>query len=109
VAVVILITSIGAESDAAGFARTLVEERLAACVNVLPPMGSVYRWKGAVEEAREQLLLIKTSEDRVTDLMKRFGTLHPYELPEFVVVRPDDVAWLYAGWVEEAVSEEGSD
>jgi periplasmic divalent cation tolerance protein len=62
----------------------LVADRLAACVNVLPPMTSLYRWKGAIEEDREQQLVIKTTQDRVPAIEARFHELHPYELPEFV-------------------------
>lgn len=88
------------DADTAGrIARTLVEERLAACVNVLPPMRSVYRWKGQVEEAGEVLLLIKTSGTRFAALRERLRALHPYELPEIVAVPivdglPDYLAWL---------------
>ena len=102
---VLLLTTLGADTDAAAFARALIEERLAACVNVLPPMLSVYRWKGDVEEAREQQLLIKTTAARVPDLETRFRALHPYELPEFVIVQPDEVGRLFANWVEESVQD----
>jgi periplasmic divalent cation tolerance protein len=96
-------TTLAAEADAPTFARTLVDENLAACVSILPPMTSVYRWKNAVEEAREQQLLIKTTAHRIPALQDRFRSLHPYELPEFIVMTPDDVAQLYAAWVAEAV------
>jgi periplasmic divalent cation tolerance protein len=102
--IVFLLTTFAADADAAVFARTLVEERLAACVSVLPPMTSVYRWQGSIEEAREQQLLIKTTGERIGALRERFRTLHPYDLPEFVVVRPADVAELYADWVVQSVS-----
>jgi periplasmic divalent cation tolerance protein len=100
---VLLLTTLAADADAVAFARTLIDERLAACVSVLPPMLSIYRWKGAVEEAREQQLLIKTTAACVDALQARFRTLHPYELPEFVIVRPDDVGRIYGEWVVESV------
>jgi periplasmic divalent cation tolerance protein len=100
---VVLFTTIGADTDAAAFARTLVEEKLAACVSVLPPMLSVYRWKGAIEDAREQQVLIKTTDARLPALVERFRTLHPYELPEFVVMRPTEVGRMYGEWVAESI------
>ena len=87
---VIVLTTLGAQTDAVAFARVLVEERLAACVNVLPEMASIYRWKGAIEEDREQQLLIKTTRDRVEALEARFHELHPYEVAEFLVISPSD-------------------
>jgi periplasmic divalent cation tolerance protein len=100
---VIVLTTLGAEADGSAFARTLIEEKLAACVSVLPPMISVYRWKEAVEEAREQQVVIKTTAARVDALAARFRTLHPYELPEFVIVRPEDASTVYKEWVRESV------
>jgi len=101
-AIAIVLTTIGADADAASLARTLVEERLAACVNVLPPMTSFYRWKGAVEEDREQQLVIKTTSDRTAAVGARLRQLHPYELPEFVVLNAT-ASQAYAAWVGESV------
>jgi len=98
--VVLVLTTIGADADAAVLARTLVEERLAACVNIGAPMTSVYRWKGAIEEDREQQLVIKTTGDRLVALESRLRALHPYELPEFVVVAAAGASAAYAGWVD---------
>ena len=83
---VIVLTTLAAEADAAALARTLVEERLAACVNVLPEMTSVYRWKGDIEQDRERQLVIKTSGETIEALRARLRELHPYELPEFLVL-----------------------
>ena len=99
----LVLTTLGADADAPALARTLVEERLAACVNVLPAMTSIYRWKGNVEQEREQQLLIKTTADRVEALAARLRELHPYELPEFIVVDAAASA-AYAAWVKESVS-----
>jgi periplasmic divalent cation tolerance protein len=99
--VVVVLTTLSADADAAQLARTLVEERLAACVNVLPAMRSIYRWKGAIEEDGEQQLVIKTAPDRLATLEARLRQLHPYELPEFVVLDAR-ASEAYAGWVGES-------
>ena len=98
----LVLTTLGADADAASIARTLVDERLAACVNVLPPMMSTYRWKGAVEQEREQQLVIKTSRAGVEALHARLVELHPYELPEFLVLEASGSP-AYAGWIAENV------
>jgi periplasmic divalent cation tolerance protein len=80
-------------------ARTLVDERLAACVNVVPGVASTYRWQGIVEQADEVLLIVKTVRARLTALGDRLVALHPYELPELVAVEivgglPGYLDWL---------------
>lgn len=82
-------------------ARALVDERLAACVNLLPGIRSVYRWQGRVEAADEVLLLAKTAADRLDALQARIRALHPYELPEIVAVEiaaglPPYLDWIVA-------------
>jgi periplasmic divalent cation tolerance protein len=101
---VLVLTTLGADADAAALARTLVEERLAACVNVLPAMTSLYRWKGAVEQDREQQLVIKTTPSRLRALEVRLKALHPYEVPEFLVVPAEGGSAAYLAWVRESVS-----
>ena len=96
------LTTLGAGADAAALARTLVAERLAACVNVLPVMTSIYRWKGKVEEDREQQLVIKTTPDRLAALETRLRELHPYELPEFLVLSAAGGSAAYLAWVDES-------
>jgi periplasmic divalent cation tolerance protein len=98
-AAALVLTTLGADADAAALARTLVDERLAACVNVLAPMTSVYRWKGAVEHDREQQLVIKTSRARVEALQARLRQLHPYELPEFLVLQAGG-SEAYLSWIQ---------
>ena len=98
----IVLTTLAAEADAAALARTLVDERLAACVNVLPPMTSVYRWKGAIEQDREQQLVIKTTVGRVPALQARLGQLHPYEVPEFLILS-GSASDAYLSWIREGV------
>jgi periplasmic divalent cation tolerance protein len=87
------------ENRADEVARALVDERLAACVNVLATMVSTYRWKGTVETDREQQLVIKTTAARLAELEQRLRQLHPYELPEFIVLRPDAASSAYSAWV----------
>ena len=99
----IVLTTLGAQTDAAAFARVLVDERLAACVNILPVMTSVYRWKETIEEDREQQLVIKTTSDRVEALEARLHELHPYELPEFLVVAATEASAGYMKWLEESL------
>jgi len=101
---VIVLTTLAADVDAAAFARTLVAERLAACVNVLPVMLSVYRWEGRVDEASEQQLVIKTAADRVAALAARLRELHPYEVPEFLVLRVSEGSDAYLRWIRDSVS-----
>jgi periplasmic divalent cation tolerance protein len=80
-------------------AATLVERRLAACVNVLPGLRSVYRWQGRVERATEVLLLIKTSADRFETLKETIVSLHPYSLPEVIAFESKDGLDRYLDWV----------
>ena len=101
--VVLVLTTIGADADAAALARTLVDERLAACVNIGAPMTSVYRWKGTIEQDREQPLVIKTTGDRLVALETRLRALHPYELPEFLVLSASGGSTAYLDWVRESV------
>ena len=101
--VVLVLTTIAAEADGAALARTLVDERLAACVNVLPAMTSVYRWKGQVEQDREQQVVIKTTRDLLAALDARLRELHSYELPEFLVIATGGGSEAYLQWVEESV------
>ena len=99
----IVLTTIGSETEALALARTLVEEHLAACVNVLPAMVSVYRWKGSVEQDKEHQVVIKTAADRLPALEARLRQLHPYELPEFLVLDVAGGGEAYLAWVRESV------
>jgi periplasmic divalent cation tolerance protein len=100
----LVLTTLPADGDAEGFARTLVSERLAACVNVLPPMQSVYRWKGEVEAAGERQLLIKTKAANLAALEERVKTLHPYDVPEFLVLTIESGSAAYLAWLGESVT-----
>lgn len=101
---VIVLTTLPADADGHAFARALVEDRLAACVNLLPPMESVYRWEGRVERETERQVVIKTSRDRMVSLWDRVRELHPYEVPEFVVLPIIDGNDAYLRWVGESTS-----
>ena len=92
---VIVLTTISDER-ADEVASALVKERLAACVNVHGPMRSTYRWKGSVETEPERQLVIKTTPGRLRLLEARLRALHPYELPEFIVIRPEAASEAYA-------------
>ena len=87
---------------AQAIAGALVEERVAACVNVVPSLSSVYRWKGAVHNEAEALLLVKTSKDRFEALKQAVLRHHPYELPEVIAIQVDRGHAPYLEWVIES-------
>jgi periplasmic divalent cation tolerance protein len=95
----LILTTMPDDERADALARTLVDEHLAACVNLHAPMTSIYRWKGAIEREAERQLVIKTTRARVADVERRIRTLHPYELPEFLVLNVDEGSSEYAQWV----------
>lgn len=92
---------------AARIADTLVAERLAACVQIVPGMRSVYRWQGRVEHAEEVQLLIKTVRERSDALIARIVQLHPYELPEVIAVEVVGGSDAYLDWIREQTCVEG--
>lgn len=98
-AVVFAYVTVPSEAEAARIGRALVEERLAACVNILPGMRSIYRWQGRVEEAAEAVLIAKTRADRFTALSVRVRELHPYELPCIVALRIEGGDAGYLDWI----------
>lgn len=108
-AIVLVISTFESREQAEPIARALVEERLAACANLLPGCLSIYRWQGAIERADEALMLVKTTRDRYPALERRLHELHPYELPEIVAVAPDRVLAAYADWVAGETRPIGSD
>lgn len=81
--------------------QTLVEERLAACVNLVPNLTSIYRWQGAVQQAVECLLLIKTSGTRFDALAARLKALHPYDVPEIIALPITAGNLAYLNWITE--------
>ncbi len=100
----IVLTTIGSKELAEKLALQLVERRVAACVNIVGPIRSVYRWKEKVEQEEEYLLLIKTTTEQVSPLRATFQELHPYELPECVELAIDGGSEAYLEWI---VSEVG--
>ena len=101
---VVVLTTLPIEGDIEKLASQLVEERLAACVNILPAMRSIYRWKGAVERADERQIVIKTTRARLSALETRLRELHPYDLPEFVVLPIDSGSADYLSWLSDSTS-----
>lgn len=101
----IILCTIDSPENGAQLARTLVQERLAACVNIVPGIRSVYAWEGRVHEETEQLLLIKTSGEKIDQLKQRVLDLHPYDTPELVALSPTHVLESYLSWVEEATAD----
>jgi len=105
---IVVLSTCGSEAEAESLARALVEERLAACVNVVRGVRSVYRWQGAVEAADEVLLVIKSTADRFPDLREKLQKLHSYEVPEVVAIPVADGTESYLRWIDECVSGEGA-
>jgi len=97
---IIILTTMPDDERAETLARTLVDESLAACVNVHGAMTSTYRWKGAVERETERQVVIKSTRARLEALEARVRALHPYELPEFVVLSAE-ASEAYAAWVND--------
>jgi periplasmic divalent cation tolerance protein len=98
---ILILTTLPDDDRAETVARALVVEQLAACVNVYGPMVSVYRWKGAIERDGERQLVIKSTRERLADLQRRLRELHPYELPEFIVLEAA-ASDAYAQWADAA-------
>jgi periplasmic divalent cation tolerance protein len=98
----IVLTTVGDEPEAESLARILVDDRLAACVNIVGPIRSVYRWRDAVEDEREYLLLIKTRPSLLGRVQSRVNELHSYELPEILVLTPDNGSAEYLSWIFES-------
>ncbi len=103
-----VILSTAPAERAGGIARSLVQERLAACVNVIPAVLSVYRWEGRVQTDEEVLLVMKSVARRVDDLVSRLLELHPYDVPEVLVLPVDGGSARYLEWVSDACAPDGS-
>jgi periplasmic divalent cation tolerance protein len=95
----LVLTNLPDEASALTLAKTLIAERLAACVNVLAPCRSVYHWQGVIENAQEVPLLIKTTAERYVALESAIRAGHPYELPEIIAVPIDRGLPEYLDWV----------
>jgi periplasmic divalent cation tolerance protein len=101
----LVLTTWPADRDPADLARRLVGERLVACVNVLPEMRSVYHWQGAVQEDTERQVLMKTTTERLGALERRLQELHPYDVPEFLVLDVRSASRAYGDWVVASTGE----
>ena len=99
---VVLVTAPGAE-EAARLARTLVEEKLVACGNVVPGVRSIYRWEGKVCDEQEALLVLKAPARRFPELRDRILALHPYQVPEVVALRIEDGSEKYIDWIVQSM------
>jgi len=99
----VVLTTAGSHEQARKIARGLVEQRLAACVNIVAKIESVYRWQGKVEEAEEFLLVIKTTEAAAAQVQDAIRDMHSYELPECIVISITDGSESYLKWIGESV------
>ncbi len=99
----IVLTTTATKAEAEKITRALVERKLAACVNVVGPIASVYRWKGAVESAEEFLCIVKTTAAGAGKVQAAIQELHSYELPECVVLPIEDGSADYLAWIGENV------
>jgi periplasmic divalent cation tolerance protein len=99
-AIVALVTC-GSEEEATKIANLLVEEHLAACVNIIPPVRSLYRWEGKIWDEREWILIIKTQKKRFEELEKKVKSLHSYSVPEIIGLPVVEGSASYLKWLEE--------
>ena|SRR5918992_5672984 len=104
--ILILVTA-GSETEAETIARTLVEERLVACVNIVSPIRSLYRWEGKVADEREWLLIIKTPASHFAAVEARVQALHSYQVPEVIAVPIQAGSGAYLRWIREETEGEG--
>jgi periplasmic divalent cation tolerance protein len=103
--IVIFVTA-GSETEAETIAKALVEERLVACVNLLPPIRSIYRWEGKVADEQEWLMVMKTTAERFSTVEKRVRSLHSYQVPEIIALPIIAGAEGYLRWLRESTSEQ---
>lgn len=106
---VVVLSTVPDEPTAERIARALVEERLAACVNRVPGVSSIFRWQGAIEQAEEILLVIKTHARRAPQVTQRLQELHPYEVPEILVIPVAAGLGAYLEWIRRETQPEGEE
>jgi len=99
----LVLSTAGSEEEAQKIARHLVDQRLAACVNIVPQIESVYLWQGKVESSREWLLVIKTTAEKFPGVCAAIRDVHSYELPECIALAIDDGSPAYLEWIGESV------
>jgi periplasmic divalent cation tolerance protein len=100
----IVLSTTGSEDEARTIARELVERRLAACVNILPQIESIYRWQGKIESEREWLMVIKTTAERFNAVRDAIRELHSYEVPECIAIEIEDGSPEYLRWLSESTT-----
>jgi periplasmic divalent cation tolerance protein len=105
---IVVLSTCGSPEEAQRLARALVEKRLAACVNVIPGMRSVYHWKDAIEEEEEVRLVIKTSRPLLEDLRSEIERLHSYEVPEVIALQVVDGSERYLAWLDRELAHKPS-
>lgn len=98
-----MLCTVGKAEDAEWIGREVVDRGLAACVNILPPMTSIYRWRGEVEKAEEVLMLLKTTPERFDALREAIVALHTYDVPEVVAIPVAEAHAPYLAWLQESV------
>jgi periplasmic divalent cation tolerance protein len=99
----IVLSTAGSEEEAQKIARHLVENRLAACVNIVPRIESIYRWEGRIETSRECLMVIKTVSGNFAAVRDAILELHSYDLPECISIAVDDGSAAYLEWVDQSL------
>ena len=101
---IVVLSTCASAAEAERLARRLIDERLAACVNVISPVRSFYRWKGAVEDSAEWLLIIKSSRELFASLSAALESAHSYELPEIIALPVIEGSQNYLSWIERELS-----
>jgi periplasmic divalent cation tolerance protein len=96
---IVVLTTVASDAEAVSFVRTLVDRRLIACGTLVPGARSIYRWQGKIADESEVLLLLKTRSARVAPLREAFRELHPYKVPEFLVLSVDSGLEKYLEWI----------
>lgn len=95
--------TVGSIDEGREIAKKLVEEKLAACVNIINGLESIFLWKGKIERAKEALLIVKTKVDKIEDLVKKVKELHSYEIPEIIWFDLEGGLKSYLDWIEESL------
>jgi periplasmic divalent cation tolerance protein len=99
----VVLCTVGKPEDAEWIGREVIDRGLAACVNVLPQVTSIYRWRGEVEKNEETLMILKTTADRFEELREAIVSLHSYELPEVIAIPVEGGHKPYLAWLAESV------